>query len=268
MFLDERLVELTAVKAAREAGSLLKEMFFRPEREGVEKKGENDFVTSTDHEAEKLIAGILSQEFPDMQILGEEHGLSHKSSPHIWVVDPLDGTANFIRGIPHFAVSIALLSEGETIFGVVFNPIHEEWFLAFRGRGSFLNGKPIHVSETRFFEDSYGATGFPFKNRRSIHPYMETFHDLFHRVKDMRRCGSAALDLAYTACGRYDFFWEAFLNPWDFLAGKIIIEEAGGKTGNFKGRSLGLEKGTVAAANPYLFPELLVIIQNRFFPGR
>ncbi|MBU4267651.1 MAG: inositol monophosphatase [Acidobacteria bacterium] len=253
-----------ALRAAREAGGLICRDFRNVPATDIQAKGKNDFVTRVDKEAETIIKGVIKQNFPDHRLLAEESGYSAKASEYLWVIDPLDGTTNFIHGIPHFAVSLALQKNGKTIFALIYNPLSKDCFHASAGQGAFLNGKAIVVSRVAKLSSALGATGFPFKAPRFLAAYTEAFRSLLSQCKDMRRCGSAALDLAYTACGRYDFFWEAHLLPWDFMAGKLIVEEAGGKTSDFQARELEVKTSAVLAANKALYPKILKMISSHF----
>ncbi|MCU0235481.1 MAG: inositol monophosphatase [Acidobacteria bacterium] len=254
----------TAVRAAQKAGDAIRSGFRNLSTGDVEVKGTNDFVTRIDREAEAAIAEIILKEFPGHRILAEESGDSAAASEFLWVIDPLDGTTNFIHGIPHFAVSLALLENERVVFGLIYDPLSGDRFHAGLGRGAFLNDRPIAVSRTRTIATSLGATGFPFKAPEQRPAYARAFKAMMGKCKDMRRCGSAALDLAYTACGRYDFFWEAHLLPWDFMAGKLIVEEAGGRSGDFAGKELGIGASTVLAANQKLYPHLLKEFKKHF----
>ena len=248
------------MQAAREAGELISGNFQKLQHGDVQRKGKNDFVTRVDKEAEAIITEVISASFPNHQILGEESGFSAQKGEHLWVIDPLDGTTNFIQGIAHFSVSLALMKNGSVIFGLIYDPNLKECFHAASGQGAFINDAPILVGETRQLGSAFGATGFPFKAPQLLPPYADVFKSLMSHCQDMRRCGSAALDLAYVACGRYDFFWEAHLLPWDFMAGKLIVEEAGGRTSDFAGRELPVLTSSVLAANRYLYPELLQLV--------
>jgi len=254
----------TAVRAAKKAGEAICRGFRNLAAVDVEVKGKNDFVTRVDREAEEAIAAIILKEFPGHRILAEESGDSAAASDFLWVIDPLDGTTNFIHGIPHFAVSLALLENERLVFGLIYDPLSGDRFHAGLGRGAFLNDQPIAVSRTQTIAASLGATGFPFKAPAQADAYASAFKSLLSKCKDMRRCGSAALDLAYTACGRYDFFWEAHLLPWDFMAGKLLIAEAGGRSGDFSGEELAVRTGSVLAASKTLYPLLLEEIGGFF----
>jgi myo-inositol-1(or 4)-monophosphatase len=254
----------TGLQAAREAGDLICRNFQILPASDIQTKGKNDFVTRVDREAEAIIKSAIKQNFPDHRILAEESGYSAKASEYLWIIDPLDGTTNFIHGIPHFAVSLALQKNGKIIFALIYNPLSKDCFHASAGQGAFLNGKAIAVNKVAKLSSALGATGFPFKTPRFLGAYTETFRSLLSQCQDMRRCGSAALDLAYTACGRYDFFWEAHLLPWDFMAGKLLVAEAGGLSGDFAGRELTVQTSSVLAANPVLYAKILRVIGNFF----
>jgi myo-inositol-1(or 4)-monophosphatase len=236
----------------------------QPAGDDIQVKGKNDFVTRVDQEAEAAIKKVIAESFPRHRILAEEGGYSAAESEYLWVIDPLDGTTNFIHGIPHFAVSLALLENGKVLFGLIYDPLSLDRFHAGLGLGAFLNGRPIAASRTERLGSALGATGFPFKAPKLVAPYAKTFRSLIPKCEDMRRCGSAALDLAYTACGRYDFFWEACLRPWDFMAGKLLIAEAGGLSSDFAGNELAVRPSSVLAANKSLYPMLLKEIGKYF----
>lgn len=253
-----------AWRAAHEAGDLIKRNFQKLQNIDIQSKGKNDLVTRVDKEAERIIAKVISGHFPGHQILGEEGGYSAQKGEHLWVVDPLDGTTNFIQGIAHFSVSLALLEKGSVVFGLIYDPILRECFHAASGQGAFMNDAPIKISKTEQMASAFGATGFPFKAPHLLMPYAQVFKILMSQCQDMRRCGSAALDLAYVACGRYDFFWESHLLPWDFMAGKLIVEEAGGTTSDFAGKELPVQTSSVLAANRHLYQKLLDLIGPYF----
>ena len=259
----EQLLKI-ALQAVQEAGDFIGSNFQNLQDSDIKSKGKNDFVTRIDREAEALISGIILNEFPRHQILGEESGYSNRKGKYLWVIDPLDGTTNFIQGIPHFAISMALMVGGQVVLGLIYDPLSEERFHAIKGQGAFLNNRRIAVSGKKTLRSAFGATGFPFKAPQFLEAYVNTFHSLMPRCQDLRRCGSAALDLAYTACGRYDFFWEAHLLPWDFMAGKLIVAEAGGLTSDFIGKELTLHAGSVIAANRTIHPKIQRIISSHF----
>lgn len=254
----------TGLLAARRAGEVICRGFGNLGSGDIEAKGKNDFVTRVDREAEAAIKKTIAKNFPDHRILAEESGYSAAAGDYLWVIDPLDGTTNFIHGLPHFAVSLALLEHGQVIFGLIYDPITQDRFHASLRRGAFLNDRPIAVSPTAKLGAALGATGFPFKAPEQAAAYAKAFKSLLASCKDMRRCGSAALDLAYTACGRYDFFWEAHLLPWDFMAGKLLVSEAGGRSSDFAGNELAVRTGSVLASNNFLYPAILEIIRLHF----
>ncbi|MCX6557367.1 MAG: inositol monophosphatase family protein [Candidatus Aminicenantes bacterium] len=262
-----------AWRAARKAGEVIGDNFQKLQHEDIRSKGKNDFVTRVDREAEAAIKEIILDEFPGHRILAEEGGLSAHKGEFLWVIDPLDGTTNFIQGIAHFSVSLALMKNSSVIFGLIYDPILLECFHAAAGQGAFMNDAPIMVSKIKLMSSAFGATGFPFKAPHLLTPYADVFKILMPQCQDLRRCGSAALDLAYVACGRYDFFWESHLLPWDFMAGKLIVEEAGGTTSDFSGKELPLQTSSVLAANRHLHPMLLDLIgpyfsQPEFYSSR
>ena len=252
------------LEAARAAGELIRRGFRNLAAGDIQAKGKNDFVTRVDREAEAVISEVILAHFPQHRILAEESGYSPRTSDHLWIIDPLDGTTNFIHGIPHFAVSLALMEGNRVVFGLIYDPLSGDSFHAASGQGAFLNDRPIAVSRETRLDSALGATGFPFKAPEHLPAYSKAFKALLSKCKDMRRCGSAALDLAHTACGRYDFFWEAHLLPWDFLAGKLLIAEAGGLSSDFAGNELAVRTGTVLAANRILYPVLLKEIGKYF----
>jgi myo-inositol-1(or 4)-monophosphatase len=222
----------TAVEIAREAGALLANYFER--RVPFELKGEFDLVTEADRASERLVVERLRTHFPSHTIVAEEGGGHESASEYRWYVDPLDGTTNFAHGFPVFNVTLGLARAGEVIAGVIYDPIRQEMFTAERGAGAYLNNRRIHVSGTKQLSDSLASTGFPSRKRHhnvNIHFY----YQLAMASHGVRRTGSAAIDLAYVASGRLDFFWEFGLKPWDMAAGTLLVEEAGGRTSDMKG---------------------------------
>lgn len=250
-----------AVRAARKAGHVIARGFSELDRVTVNNKADNDFVTNIDKEAETAIIETIRQSYPDHSFIGEEGGQQNgKNQDYIWVIDPLDGTTNFARGLPHFAVSIALRVKGRTEVGVVYDPIRDELFSAVRGSGAQLNGYRIRVGSKKDFNETLLATGFPFKQKHQFETYSKTFEAFFRVGGDVRRAGAAALDLAYLAAGRFDLFWEMGLKPWDIAAGDLIIREAGGVVCDFAGGHEYLHSGNIIAANPKLLAQGLKII--------
>jgi len=245
-----------AVRAARGAGTIIARNADRLDRVEVERKGSNDFVTEVDRLAEQEIIQTLKRAYPSHAVIGEESG-GEADSDYVWVIDPLDGTTNFLHGFPHFAVSIALLHRGTIDVGVVYDPVRDELFTAKRGGGATLDGRRLRMAKRRGLEEAIIGTGFPFKYPEHLTAYMGMFEDVLRRSGDVRRTGSAALDLAWVAADRMDGFWEIGLNPWDIAAGTLFIREAGGIVSDLEGGERHLERGDVAAGSPKLIKELL-----------
>jgi myo-inositol-1(or 4)-monophosphatase len=242
-----------AVEIAREAGGILREEFDRPRE--ISYKGEVDIVTQADKRSERAIVARLSEWFPEHSIAAEEGTGSEKDSEFRWHVDPLDGTTNFAHGYPCFCVSIALAQCETLLAGVVFHPYYDELFAAGRGQGATLNGKPIHVSQSGTLATSLLCTGFPVQNRQ-LSPNLQFYGDFTMRSHGVRRDGSAALDLASVAAGRFDGFWEFGLKPWDTAAGVLLIEEAGGKVSDFAGQPYRLGGPVILATNGLIHEEM------------
>ncbi|MBI1870170.1 MAG: inositol monophosphatase [Chlamydiae bacterium] len=241
---------------ALSTGQFLLKNLSKLKRGQIHFKGKNDYVTDIDRGSEKKIVAAIRRHFPDHAIMAEESYAKAKRNFHkpLWIIDPLDGTTNFIHGLPVFAVSIGVWIEGKIILGVVFDPNRNELFSAERGKGAFLNHQRIHVSQTKKLKETLLATGFPFRSEEVLDDYLKIFKALCPQVSGIRRGGSAALDLAYVACGRFDGFWELGLQPWDIAAGWLLIEEAGGKVSNFKKGPFQLQSQNVMAGNPNLYP--------------
>lgn len=240
-----------AVRAARAAGQTIIRAYSELDRVEVDAKGINDFVTNVDKEAEAAITYQIRKAYPEHTIVGEESGENRgKDSDYMWIVDPLDGTNNFVNGIPHFAVSIALQHKGVTQVGVIYDPIRDELFSALRGKGAKLNDFRVRVNKSNDLTNTLIATGFPFKARQHTETYMNIFAEIFTQCADLRRAGSAALDLAYVAAGRMDGFFEIGLKPWDIAAGDLICREAGGTVTDFVGGHNYLATGNIIAGSP------------------
>ncbi|WP_421621391.1 inositol monophosphatase family protein [Alkalilimnicola ehrlichii] len=252
-----------AVRAARAAGDVIVRNLDRLDRVQVDSKGRNDFVSDVDRMAEEQIIHILRRAYPDHAILGEESG-SHGQADYEWVIDPLDGTTNYLHGFPHYAVSIALRHRGRLESGVIYDPLRQELFTAHRGAGCQLDGRRLRVTRAKTIDGALLGTGFPFKNPRLLDPYMAMFRDVSRRASDLRRAGSAALDLAYVAAGRLDGFWELGLQPWDMAAGALMVKEAGGLVGDVTGGERHMQTGHVVAGNPKLFADLLRTIRPHY----
>jgi len=216
-----------AVRAARSAGNVIIRNIDRLDSIAVQTKDRNDFVSEVDRQAEQEIIGVLRKAYPDHAILAEESG-EQAGNDYQWIIDPLDGTTNFLHGFPQYAVSIALRHKGRLEQGVVYDPVRQELFTATRGGGAMLNERRIRVSSRRTLEGALLGTGFPFKSQQHLESYLQMFRVLFPQTAGIRRAGSAALDLAYVAAGRFDGFWEIGLSVWDMAAGVLLIQEAGG----------------------------------------
>ena len=254
MHLDP-IVQTARVAAAKAAGIL---RFYYENRPQIRKKGIKDLVTQADIESESAIIEVIQKRFPDHSILAEESGLSANTSENRWVIDPLDGTTNFAHGLPLFAVSIAFQHNGVTQLGMVANPISGETFRAVAGQGAYLNDNKIAVSDTSKMVDSLLVTGFPYDINANPGTLLERFNRLLLAAQAVRRLGSAALDLCFVACGRFDVYWNAaLLHPWDFAAGMLLITEAGGRVSRVDGDEIDLQPGTVAASNGRLHDALL-----------
>lgn len=249
-----------AVRAARAAGNIIVRHYDRLDQLTVQTKERNDFVSEVDRQAEQEIIYTLRKAFPNHGILAEESGLK-EGDDYQWIIDPLDGTTNFLHGFPQFAVSIALRHKGRLEQAVVYDPLRQELFTASRGCGALLNDRRIRVTAHRQLEGALLGTGFPFKSQQHLEAYLDMFRALFPQTAGIRRAGSAALDLAYVAAGRLDGFWEIGLNTWDMAAGVLLIQEAGGLSGDFVGGHDYLEHGNIVAANPKLFPAILKAIR-------
>lgn len=249
----------TAVRACRAAGALQRAAFGRAGR--VEHKGEIDLVTEVDRRSEEAILAIVRRRFPRHAVLAEESGESGGGGEHLWIVDPLDGTTNFSRGFPFFCVSVAVARRGRVIVGAVLQPLLGELFTAVRGAGAFLNGRRIGVSRRRLLDQAFLATGFPYDIRRGGDDNLGHFARFATRCLAVRRAGAAALDLAYTAAGRFDGFWELRLRPWDIAAGALLVEEAGGRVTGLDGRRWTLPERDVVASNGPLHGAMLRVLR-------
>lgn len=249
----------TAVKAARRAGAIINRAGRDIELLSVTRKRHNDFVTEVDRSAEAAIVEILRRTYPDHAILAEESG-SQGRSEYTWIVDPLDGTTNFIHGFPQYAVSICLRHKTQLAHAVIYDPGKNELFTASRGHGAFLNDRRLRVSKRPLLRDALIGTGFPFRDFSGMDEYVAMFREVTSRTAGVRRAGAAALDLAYVAAGRLDGFWESGLSPWDVAAGALLIQEAGGLVGDFSGDPHYLQSGRVVCGNPKIFVQLLQLI--------
>jgi myo-inositol-1(or 4)-monophosphatase len=253
-----------AKSAANAAGKILMENLGKLSRSDIDAKGANDFVTRVDRESERSIIDILKNHTPDFDILTEETPPEDSHARCRWIIDPLDGTTNYIHGFPCFAVSIALEEERRMVLGVVLDPLREELFVTEKGKGALLNGCSITVTKRKELGECFLATGFPFREHTRIDPYLSVFREMFLRTSGVRRAGSAVLDLAYTACGRFDGFWEMGLSPWDVAAGSLLIQEAGGSVTDWDGGDDYLFGRTIVGSNGLIHRAMVATIQEHF----
>jgi myo-inositol-1(or 4)-monophosphatase len=253
----------TAIKAARLAGQVILDNLGKISKKDIDLKKASDFVTSVDKKSERIIIDTIKENFPDHIFLAEESLKECGKEKYRWIVDPLDGTTNYIHSYPVFSSSIALEYKGEIILGITLDPLKQELFYAEKGRGAFLNGKQVKVSDVNL-KESLITTGFPFRKKEMIDLYLKLFKNIFFKVSDLRRAGSAALDLAYLACGRCDGFFELGLSPWDIAAGSLLIKEAGGIVTDFGGGEKYLLTGNIVAGNPAVHKEILGEVKEVF----
>ena len=251
-----------AVRAARAAGDIIVRSMDKIDRLTITSKRNNDFVSEVDRKAEEAIIDILRQSYPEYGILAEESGVQGEDAEFQWIIDPLDGTTNYLHGFPQFAVSIALKQKDRIIAGVIYDPVAQELFTASKGDGAQLNGKKIRVSGKVGLKGSLLSTGFPYHDQSYLDTYMKTMTQLMAPAAGIRRPGSAALDLAWLAAGRTDGFWEFNLSAWDIAAGILIVREAGGLVTDFQGEDDCLKTGDIIAASPKVFPEMMKIISG------
>ena len=252
----------TAIKAARSAGAIINRASLALDILKVNTTAPNDFVTEVDHKAEAIIIETLLGAYPGHGILAEESGRTHgaKDSEYVWIIDPLDGTTNFIHGFPVYSVSIALAFRGQVQQGVVYDPTRNDLFFASKGRGAFLNDRRLRVSKRIRLTECLVGTGFPFRKGDNFKRYVEMFENVMQHCAGLRRPGAAALDLCYVAAGWYDGFFETGLNPWDIAAGSLMVTEAGGLIGNFTGEADYLYHREVVAGNPKVYAQLVSLL--------
>lgn len=255
-----------ALRAARAAGEFIYKSTERLDNLKVQEKEAKDYVSEVDKTAEEIIITTLKKSYPNHGFLGEETGLQKgkdDGTDYVWIIDPLDGTTNFLRGVPHYAVSIACQYRGRIEHAVIYDPVRQEEFTASRGRGAALNGRRIRVSNRKGLEGALLGTGMPFKDSQlgDLESYLKILQDLIGPTAGIRRAGAASLDLAYVAAGRYDAFWEFGLSAWDMAAGVLLIQEAGGLVSDFVGGHDFLDKGQIVVGNPKCFKAVLQAIQ-------
>ncbi|MDO5626282.1 MAG: inositol monophosphatase family protein [Pseudomonadota bacterium] len=253
-----------AIRAARAAGAIINRAALDIESVRISQKQVNDFVTEVDHASENAIIEALLTAYPQHGILAEESGRAHGNpkADHLWIIDPLDGTTNFIHGFPVYCVSIALAVQGRIEQAVVYDPTRNDLFTATRGRGAYMNERRIRVSKRTELKDSLISTGFPFRKGDDFQTYLKMMADVMQRTAGLRRPGAAALDLAYVAAGFADGFFETGLKPWDVAAGSLLVTEAGGLIGNFTGEGEYLELQECLAANPRVYAQLVALLRG------
>lgn len=256
-----------AVKAARRAGTIITRASQDVGALKIRSKTYNDFVSEVDHAAEAAIIEVLKDAYPDHGFLGEESGDTNPDAENIWIIDPLDGTTNFLHNFPQYCVSIALMQRGQLTQAVVYDPNRNDLFTATKGRGAFLNDKRIRVTNRVKLQDSLVGTGFPFRDFSHLDSYMPMLRDMIKKASAIRRPGSAALDLAYVAAGYLDGFWEIGLSKWDIAAGALLVQEAGGIVADFEGNESWLDTGNIVAANPKVFAQMLQVLAPHLTPG-
>jgi len=253
---------LVTAEAAARAGASVLRRYFRADGLTVDRKAVNDFVSQADRDSEAAVVAEILRRHPEHGILAEEGGAQGGSVDYEWVVDPLDGTTNFLQGLPVFCVSVAVRRGGEMLAGVVLDPLRDDLFAAHRGGGATWNDRPMRVSERPGLDGAFLATGYPFKAKAALDVYLAIFGDAFQHAKSIRRCGAAALDLAYTAAGVYDGFFEFRLSPWDLAAGTLLVEEAGGRVSDLDGGDGFLSRGNVVCGAPGVQRELLAVARR------
>jgi myo-inositol-1(or 4)-monophosphatase len=249
-----------ATKAAREAGRIINRASQDVGSLKIQTKDYNDYVSEVDRSAEQAIIDVLKEAYPTHGFLGEESGKTNSDAESIWIIDPLDGTTNFLHNFPAYCVSIALQEKGVLTQAVIYDPVRNDLFTATKGRGAFLNDRRIRVTSRSKLQESLISTGFPFKDYSYLDTYLDIFKDMIKRTSGIRRPGSAALDLAYVAAGYSDGFFEINLSPWDIAAGALLVQEAGGIVGDFEGNESWLKTGNIVAGNPKVFGQMLQVI--------
>ncbi|TPQ29090.1 inositol monophosphatase family protein [Methylomonas koyamae] len=249
-----------AVRAARNAGDLIQRSSLNIEKLTVDQKSRNDYASEVDRAAEQEIIKVIRTAFPDHGILAEESGEA-KGNDYTWIIDPLDGTTNFLHGFPHYAVSIALKNKNKLEIGVIYDPTRDELFTAERGGGAMLNNRRIRVTKQNTMRGALIGTGFPFKTMDNIEPYLGMFKAVCADAAGIRRAGAAALDMAYVACGRLDAYWEIGVKEWDIAAGVLLVQEAGGVATDFSFNDKYLQSGNIITGNPKMHQLMYQIIE-------
>ncbi len=260
--LDLKNICLNVIETAQKAGIYIKQQ--SAVRHSVETKSKNSFVTKVDKTSEKNIVLDLQKILPEAGFITEEETLKNKKKKFTWIIDPLDGTTNFLHGVPVYCVSIALMYKNKPIIGVIYEINQQEMFYAWSGGGAYLNGKSIQVSDTKRLQDSLLATGFPYYSFKKMPEYMTVFTQFMRKTRGLRRPGSACADLAYVACGRFDGFFEYGLSPWDVAAGVLLVQEAGGASINFKGGKECVFSKSIISGNKKVAQKMYKLIQQYF----
>ncbi len=257
--MDLEKIRTVGLAAAAGAGEILRHYWGK--KHTIEKKGAIDLVTEADLASERAIIRLIRTAFPEHAVLAEESGITIGNDSHEWIIDPLDGTTNYAHGLPEFTISIAFANEGNLVFGLVSNPVTGELFCGMKGQGATLNGRPIHVSGTKTLAESLLVTGFPYNLKTIIRPLMQRFERCLMASQGVRRLGSAALDLCYLACGRFEGFWEQNLAPWDTAAGVVIAKEAGASVSDFSNRPYSIKKKEILATNGFIHENLAMLLR-------
>lgn len=262
--IDYQVLTQKVILVAKEAGAFLKQEIHNINDKDVEEKGLHDLVTYVDKTAERMIVYALEDLVPNAGFIAEEGTKATKGEEYNWIIDPLDGTTNYIHGVPLYSVSLALMKNNEIVLGVIYEPNLDECFYSWKGGASYLNGKTIKVSETKAVDQALFATGFPYYDYHLIKEYMAFFEHLMRYSRGLRRLGTAAMDLAYVACGRYDGFYEYGLRPWDVAAGTIIVQNAGGVNVDFSGESDFVFGKEIVSVNAKVSNEFIALIKQYF----
>ena len=255
------------IMCVRAGGRILMDYWGKQGEFAIEEKGRNDYVTVVDREAEAAILRIVRTRFPDHAIVAEESKPIEGTIGYRWYIDPLDGTTNYIHGYPLFAVSVGIADPQGMRAAAVFDPLRDEMFTAARGRGAMMNGTPIRVSSIKRLAQGLVVTGIPFRSLDRLEVYLASLRSVITEAAGIRRDGSAALNLAYVAAGRYDAFWEMALSSWDVAAGSLIVQEAGGVVSDFQGQDRFIESGDIIAANPEIYSPMLKIVREAYQGG-
>ncbi len=259
---------LLARRAVAQTGTFIRQQAGKVGAEAIETKSHNSLVSYVDKTAEAQLVEKLGQLLPEAVFITEEDTVENQDGTYQWIIDPLDGTTNFLHQLPFYSISVALREKGETILGIVYEVTREECFYAWKDGGAYLNDERISTTSCATFGDSLIATGFPYYDYEKVTPYLEVFKTLMHGTRGIRRFGSAALDLAYVACGRFDAYFEYSLNAWDIAGGAIIVQEAGGRVCDFEGGDNYLFGGEIIAGGTQLMPAMEQLIQQHFYPSQ